>query len=418
MDLIILKQIGVAVVLAALIGIERERKSQLSLLNSFGGIRTFIFIGLISSLSYILFWDLIIVFSVLLIGFLSLIVASYVITSNKTNDVGATTELAAVLVYLIGILSAMEYYILSVSITLFVTLLLYLKEPLHVWISKVKGNEIISTLEFILIAFIVLPLLPNTAYGPYGFFNPYVIWLVIVLISGISFVSYIAIKGFGAKKGICFTGFLSGLISSTALVFSFSGQSKKNRTVIFPYVVAVVVASTAVFFRVLLEVFILNPDLLILLLVPMLTMGITGSFFVFYFLFFKSEKQSAKIERSLSDVRTPLAFVPALKFGILFAIILFLSNWAQSYFGSSGIYLTSVVSGLLDVDAITVSISTLANGRLADEVAVIAITLAVMANTAFKALIFLFFGAKKVAYRVVFALSVIVLFGLLSFLFI
>ncbi|MFH1218790.1 MAG: MgtC/SapB family protein [Candidatus Peregrinibacteria bacterium] len=410
MDLEIFKQLGIAVLLASLVGLEREQKYQKFGLDGFGGIRTFALIGLLGALAYFLS-ALSIFFSVALtVGFFGLLIASYVVVNGRYKKMGVTSEIAGVIVYLVGVLSGMERYLLATTVALATLAILHFKKPLHRWAQHLKNEEVVSTIQFVVIAFVVLPLLPNQAFGPYGFFNPYIVWLMVVFISGISFASYVAIKLFGAKRGIGLTGFLAGLVSSTALVLSFSGQSKKNERIVNPYVVAVIVASSAMFFRILLEVLVLNKELLPKILVPMLTMGIVGVIGVAFF-WFKKEKLPESAQRDVLNMKSPFSLMPALKFGAFFAFILFLSKFANAVMGNSGLYLASAVSGLMDVDAITVSMANLAKSEITHGAAVGAITLAAMVNTVVKGGMFMILGARRVAWRILAVYGAMLLAG-------
>jgi len=418
MDFEFLKQIGVAVVLASLIGLEREQKHQRYESDAFGGIRTFALIGLLGVLSFILSAYSIVYFAVLAAGFFFLVVTSYFITCRKNNDVGATSEVAAILVYIVGILCGMEKFVLATVIALVVLSILHFKAPLHRWAKHLKNEEIVSAIQFIVIAFVVLPLLPNQEFGPFGFFNPYIVWLMVVFISAISFVSYIAIKLFGAKRGIGVTGFLAGFISSTALVLSFSGESKRNKGIVNPYVLAVVVASSAMFFRVLLEVSVLSPELLNMLLIPLVVMGSVGILSVL-FLWVRKDKSSEKVERSMLKVKSPFSIKPALKFGAFFAAISLLTKLGSEYMGDSGLYLSSFISGIMDVDAITVNMAEdfVAN-KVTESVAVVAIIIASMTNTFAKGAIFLALGNRKVAMKIISIFSIMLLAGGASLVFV
>jgi len=416
MDLNIFKQLVLALVLSGFVGIERERKNQISYFSTFGGVRTFSLIGLLGLVSFLLSSFSMLLFLVITAGFMCFIIAIYIVTTIKNDRIGATSELASILVFLIGVLVGMEQYVLATTIALVIVSVLHFKHFLHSWVKKLKNEEIISAIQFVLIAFVVLPILPNYGFGPYGFFNPYIIWLMVVVISGISFVSYVAIKILGSRGGICFTGFLAGFISSTALTLSFSAESKKNKSISVPYVIAVVVASSAMFFRVLLEVAVLNPDLLDLLLIPMSFMGGVGLLIAMYYFFYKSDDKKMKKTTS-SEVfkfQSPFNLVPALKFGILFALILFVSKFARDYFGEAGTYLISFVSGIVDVDAITVS---MAQDSIPENAAVLAITIAAMTNTLAKGIMFFVFGERKTAIQIVKIFSVMILFGFVSLLF-
>ncbi len=417
MDFFVFQQLGVALALGTLIGLERERRYQVDNRVSSGGIRTFALVGLMGALAYMLSAYSIAIFAVLTSGFLALLVASYVLSAKNEGRFGMTSEVAAILVYINGILSAMGMYLVATSVALAVLLILFFKDPLHKWAKHLQDQEIISTLQFIIIAFVILPLLPNKAFGPYDFFNPYIVWLMVVFISGISFLSYIAIRLLGARKGIVATGFFAGFISSTALAFSFSGDSKKNQHIINPYVLAVVVASTAMFFRVIVEVIVLNVELIKLLIIPFSAMGIVGilsSIFIWH----RGRKTPEAIEKDIIKLKSPFSIMPAVKFAAFFALILFLSNFANATMGDRGLYLTSLLSGFIDVDAITVSVANLSKTDVSHTSAVFAITIAAMANTVTKGGVFLLFGNKKVALKVVLVFGLMLLSGGGSLLFI
>lgn len=413
MDLSIFQQIGIAALLGSLIGLERQRKEQEPGskeidLERFGGIRTFTLIAILGAVAVMFFHKMNSLFIVLSLGFIALLTASYVISAKNLKDVGITSEMAAILVYVVGILSGMERYSLAVALALIILAILHFKAPLHKWAKSVQNEEIVAGIQFMIVAFVVLPILPNQGFGPYEFFNPYIIWLMVVLISGISFLSYIAIKIFGRRNGVCVTGFFAGFISSTALAFGFSERSKKNKKIVTPYVLAILIASTAMFVRVLIEVKILNAELLELLLVPMLAMTATGAIFSVW-LYLKGDKTPKAVLDDVKSVDSPFALKPALQFGLVFAGILFLSEVANDFFGSQGIYLTSVASGIIDVDAITVSMANLAKqGTVAKPIAAMAIIIATITNTLSKAGICLIFGGRKVA------MKVLVLFLLIS----
>lgn len=416
MDFSILKQLGSALILAGLIGLEREQKSQRYSYDIFGGIRTLTLVGLIGALSFILSKYSIVFFAVLTSGFIGLIISSYVISNKKNEKVSATSEIASILVYIIGMFCAMEQFVLATTVALITLSVLHFKKPLHEWAKHLENKELVSTIEFIVIAFVILPLLPNKDFGPYGFFNPYVVWLMVVFISGISFASYLAIKLFGAKRGIGITGFLAGLISSTALVLSFSVQSQKNKRIVNSYVIAVIIASSAMFFRILFEVFVLNPELLRGIVVPMVAMGVTGLLAVLV-LWLRREKGAKHVESDALKIKSPFSVIPALKFGFLFAAVLFLVRFTNDLMGDKGIYLTSVVSGIVDVDAITVSMANFAKDGISNKFAVNAITLAAMTNTLVKGIIFMIFGNRKVAVRIAFVFLLMLGVGGISLLF-
>lgn len=414
MDIEILKQLGIAILLSGLVGLEREKKAQISGSESFAGIRTFLLIGVLGFLTFVVSEFSQAIAGIFAAGFLGILVVSYYFLAKNKGWIGITSEMAAIIVYAIGVLCAMNMFVFATALTLFLVFVLSFKNDFHKWVNNIKQLEIISMLQFALIAFVVLPILPNVGYGPFGFFNPYIIWLMVVFISGISFVSYIAIKILGAKKGIIVTGFLSGLVSSTALVLSYSGQSKRTKNIVNPYVVAVVIASSAMFFRVLLEVAVLNVELVKDLAIPMGSMGVVGVGFALYYFFGKPDASELKGKAKDVELKNPFSLWPALKFGMFFASILFFSSVAQEYFGNMGIYVTSVVSGVLDVDAITVSLANLSKDGVSNSVAVTGITLAAITNTISKAVIFFMLGSREVAKKIFMIFGIILLVGLIS----
>ncbi|MBI5753888.1 MgtC/SapB family protein [Candidatus Peregrinibacteria bacterium] len=423
MDYTIFQQLGLATALGALIGLEREHKHQLEHAlekneDTFGGIRTFALIGLAGALSFVLSSYSIVIFVVVSAALLTLVIASYIISSQKYGNLGITSEVASILVYMIGILCGMGLFLNATIVAFIVLMFLLLKTPLHKWAKNIRFQEILSTLEFMLIAFIVLPFLPNQNFGPYGFFNPYLIWLLVVFISGISFVSYVAIKLLGPKRGLTLTGFLSGFISTTALSVSISNQSKKNGKILSPYLLAITLAVAAMFLRMLFEVFILNQELAVATLVPMLSMSV-AALCIGLFLMWKGKGSDNVLSQHIVDIKSPFSLLPALKFGLLFTILLFIIKFGIAKIGENGIYLASTIFGSFDVDVVTVSMSSLLkNGEVAKHAAVMAITIAGMVNTLLKIGIFFLFADRKLAKMVSLMVILVALVGGLSLFFV
>lgn len=417
MDYSLLTQILASLLLSGLVGLEREKKSQEQDKGYFAGFRSYILIGLIGALSYITSEYSIILSVLLATTVLLIIVISYFVTATKYEQIGITSELGAILVFVIGYLSASGEIFISTSVTLILVALLHFKTDLHNIARKIKNIELISTLKFIFIAFIVLRILPNQNFGPYGFFNPFFIWLMVVFMSAISFFSYIAIKLFGTKKGITLTGFFSGFISSTALTLSFSEQSKRNKQIINPYVLAIIIAQCGMLIRVLIEVSALNPQLLGSLIPPFLIMILVGIFFCIYFNSLSKKEAKENINEEI-DPDNPFKLWPTIQFAGIFALILLLGKVANEYFGETGIYVLSLITGVFDVDAITISLSNFAEKGLQKEVAVLGITIAVFTNTLSKAVLFMVLGSRKTGKRILFTfITMILLSGLSLFIF-
>jgi uncharacterized membrane protein (DUF4010 family) len=410
------QQIAFALVLGALIGLEREKHKKTDLhAFEFGGIRTLSLVSLYGFLSAYLFLSEPILFGIFSGGFILLVITSYFLTSKLTKASGATSEMSALFTYLLGVLVAMGENVSAAALALIVLMLLYFKAPLHQFAHNIEKQEWLDTFKFIAISFVVLPLLPNQTYGPLDVLNPYVIWFVVVLISTISFVSYIAIKLLGPKKGIGMGGLLGGLISSTAVAMSFSELSKRTKKkIVDPFVFGILVASAAMFFRVLLEVSVINPDLLPDLYGPLVSMGVFGLMISFYF-WVRNKDATAQVTEKELNLKSPFQLWPAFQFALLFAGLLFVSKFMNQTFGQEGVYLTAFVSGIIDVDAITVSLANLSKeGDLTNAAAAVGITIASMTNTIVKGFIVYFFASKKVGRITLLSMVAIIMVGVLS----
>jgi len=403
----------IALAIGALIGIERERKQVNK--SEFAGIRTFILIALFGILSAYINE---IYSNFLVISFLGLIVLvglSYMVSARETGDIGITTEVVALLTFSLGALCYTDDGIRIAPIfAIIITALLATKSYIHKFVRKISEKELINTLKFLIIAFVILPLLPDQTMGPLDVFNPYQIWLVVVFISAISYAGYILMKIIGAERGLGLTGIVGGLVSSTAVATAMASRVKESEFIIRAAVFATVVASSMMFLRILFEVLVINPDLVSLLMVPMLSMGILG--ITLGVLAWKATKVKEVGEEI--EFKNPFSLKPALLFGILFLAILFMSKIADIYFGSSGLYVASIISGIADVDAITISMALLAKNTVPQNVAVTAITIAAISNTVMKFGIALFIGTRRFGQIIGIIFAAIIATGLIAIFFI
>ena len=373
-------------------------------------------VSMFGYLVYELFSDKPIVFTTFVLGFWSLIVATYVVSSIQNKNAGATTEIAGVFVFLIGVLAGIGQLLFAATITLIVTLLLFFKGQLHSFAKGLEKEELYSTFKFIAVAFVILPLLPDRTIDPMMVINPNKIWFFVVLVSGISFLSYIAVKILGAKRGIGLGGFFGGLVSSTALTVTFSNLSKKSLKIINPFVFGILIASSAMFFRVLIEVLVLNRELLTDLLLPLGVMGVASLILALCFWFFDKNKKHEMDEKDLA-IKSPLQLFTAMKFALLIVVLLIISKYATVHLGNSGLYLTAFFTGLVDVDALTISMANLsAAGDVKTTVAATTITIAVVTNTLVKAGIVFAFASRQVAKRVLLSVITITAIGVITLL--
>ncbi|MBN1503267.1 DUF4010 domain-containing protein [Candidatus Woesearchaeota archaeon] len=396
-----------SLLLGALIGIEREKVKQRYKRVYFAGIRTYMIVTFLGTLSAYVsdnFFDWFL--AVVLVMYSLTILASYITNCYITKHIGITSEISALVAFVIGVVSYTGPFELAVLSAVVITLTLSFSTPLHKFASQIKRQEFIDMIKFLIIAFVILPLLPNHSYGPYGFFNPYEIWLMVVFVSAVNFGSYILIKFFGAEKGIGLIGFFGGFLSSMAVVSSMAQKSKQEQKSLDPYIFAAAIASSTMFLRVILEVFLLNSALLYKLVFPLVCMTFVG-YVPLTFMWKKLSHSSAEMK-----IENPLNLNAALKFGVFYAVILFISKAGQLFMGSKGIYLASIISGIADIDAITIFVARQGQNILT-EVAVMAIVIGATVNTVAKIFIGYLFGSKKFAKNLSLILGVTILLGLL-----
>jgi uncharacterized membrane protein (DUF4010 family) len=407
-DLYILYKAFIALLLGLLIGAERERTQGTDpSLRRTAGIRSFVIVTLCGFFSAFLGiflgnWFVIISF----FGICLLVMSSYIYEAFKLNRKGITSELAAITTFLIGILCFYKPNF-AVILGIIMTLILSLKIHIHGFVKNLSQDEFFASLKFAIIAFIILPLLPNEALDSWGIINLYNIWLMVVFISGISFVGYILTKLIGTTYGVGITGLIGGLVSSTAVTTSMWTQSKKNKTIVFPFVIGVLAASVMMFIRVLFTISVLNYQLLEHVAWTLGLMSLTSLIAIGIFYKIPSSKN---VQSESLDISSPFQFIPALKFGVFFLFILATIEITRRFFGEGALYITALISGFADVDAITISMSQLSlAGDISNDVAVRTITIAVISNTLVKAGITLLFGGKRFAkYVTICTLAVIV----------
>lgn len=375
-----------------LIGLEREHNALIKNEEAFAGIRTFIFLsllGFIGAAMHFLFgpWVLAgVVFSVILLTSIS-----YWVTSAK-GDIGGTAELTTIIAVLLGALTFLGHQVLSLMITVIMVVLLSSKLKLQTVIGQITKEEMYDFIRFVVMALLIFPFLPDQTYGPYDVINPREIGWVILLTSGLGFIGYVLMRIFGADKGILLSGIMGGLVSSTAVTWVFSRKSKEAPALSLNCAIAILAASSIMVVRVLIWVIVFNPDLLSTFALPLaiVFLGAIGVTLYFYFLEKKNKQTDAKI-----PLGKPLNLSGALVFGMIYTVIIFMVAYASETFGNSGIYITSGIGGLSDIDAITISVSKFSKASISMLTAQNAILIATLANTLVKAGIALWAGSKE-----------------------
>jgi uncharacterized membrane protein (DUF4010 family) len=405
---------AVALLIGALIGLEREFVQQKRGDPDFAGIRTFALIALFGAVAGF-FAELygILIFVAAYLGIVLLTWASYLGDIYRGVEEGITTEVVALLVPFLGAMVVWGFGELAAALGVVSAFVLALKPTLHGLARRMSTVDLRATLEFALITAVVLPILPNQNFGPFDVLNPYQIWLLVVLVSGISFFGYILMQVLGTERGVGVVGLLGGLVSSTAVTLSFSGRSKESPKLSPVFAIAIVLASSVMFPRVLVEVLAVNPDLLSLVGIPIISM--LGAGVIGIVILWQRQRAIARSSPEVVELKNPLKLTTAITFGVLFALVLLLVRSASEFFGNAGVFIASVLAGLADVDAITLSASNLAAaGEMEPEVAAGAIVTAAVVNTLVKAVTASFLGSPALRRVVWWVFAMILLAGIVT----
>jgi len=395
------------------LGLEREYSQYSEKGEIFAGLRTFTIVALLGFLSAYLgmtfnYW----IFIAGFLGVVTIVSISYWVTSNEGN-IGSTTEFAIIFTFLLGGLVLVGSINLSLALTVITLVLLSLKLRLKSMIGQLTQKELFAFVRFVVIALLILPFLPNEFYGPYEVINPREVGWIIVLISGIGFVGYILMKFLGTDRGILLTSILGGLVSSTLVTFTFSKKSKETPELSQNYAVGIFAAATIMVLRIFLLVFIFNKTMLIQLTIPLLIILFATFGIALYFYNKQFEKQHAVDKIILGD---PLNIKNAIFFGIFYTGILLLVSYANHAYGTKGIYLSSAISALTDIDAIAISVSKLGGTTMNLLIAQNAILLATLSNTVVKIGIAVFTGSRQLKKYVLIGYSIVFIAGIIGFL--
>ena len=411
MDYSDLSTLGIAFGLGLLVGLQREKTD-----NHMAGVRTFTLITVLGTISGLLTREFDNPFILPVLGLCMaamLLMANYVkLKKLDQADIGQTTEIAALLMFAVGAFLVMGSQLIGVLVGASVAILLYVKEHLHDFIDNLKEKDLSAIMTLAGISLVILPILPDETFGPYDVLNPRNIWLMITLIVGISVVGYFIYKFVGKKVGIISNGVLGGLISSTATTVSYARKTADNASISRMAVFVIVTASAISFVRVLFEVGVVIPQHLKTIAVPI---GVVIIFMAIMtvVLFYLINKKDSEDEK-MPEPKNPAQFKSALVFGLLYGLILLAVAFSKEKFGNNALYIISIISGLTDVDAITLSLSQLIKeGTLKTTVGWKLILLAGLSNMFFKGIMAIVLGAKQIIKWIVITFGLTIAFGLL-----
>lgn len=322
----------------------------------------------------------------------AMIIAAYLDEQNGAaqSDPGTTTVIAVLLAYGLGMLTYVGHGNLAIALAVIITALLYFKPELRGILQHFSRHDLLAVLQFAALTFVVLPVLPDRGYGPYGALNPHQIWLMVVLISGLNLIGYIALKLIGGRRSAILLGIFGGLVSTTAVTMLFSRLGHDRNAV--PLAARVIVtANLALPVRLAVLAAVAGRDLLVHLL-PVLGFAFAAGLAVALL------QPAPTPHHDLPPPRTtnPMELRTALGFGLLFGGVLFVSAWLTDLAGSGGLYMGALISGLPDTDAITLSVLRLHEvGSVAPATAVIAIAIALLANQTTKLILVATFGGAR-----------------------
>ncbi len=409
LDFIIRLLVGIGIGL--LVGLEREHAALPRKVKPFAGMRTFTLVILLAFLTMALNflvspWILPITLS----GIFVLIGLSYFISAKDTA--GGTTEISVFIAFFLGILTFLGFIELALAITMIVVGILSSKITLQNFVGKITTSELFAVIRFGVIALLIFPFLPDEAIDPDGIINLREVGLVVLLTSGLNFAGYIMMRIFGKEYGILLTGIVGGIISSTMVTWIFSKKSKEQPLLSSNCTSAIMAAATVMVLRILAWVFVFNKSLFKLLLIPGGIIFLTSLATMLYFHYRQTKTKDNDVEMPLGN---PLNLRTALFFAALYTSILFIINLSSEHLGSSGIYLTTLIASMADVNAITISLTKFAGDTLTFTTALNAIILATLGNTVIKIGIALWAGSKELKKYVSISYSFVFLSGIIAF---
>jgi len=385
-----------AALLGALVGIEREkRKAEEKETSGTAGLRTFTLLALLGAaaawLSRSASSPWILAVALLIVG--ACVVAGYLVAARADPEsTGLTTEVAAIVVFLLGAMVMLGDHALAVGLGVVTAAVLAYKQPLHGFVSKLGWDDVYAGLRLLIATFIALPLLPNEPIDPWGALNPYSLWLLVILISSLSLVGYVLTRMLGPARGAALTGLTGGLVSSTAVTLSFAKEGRDNPQEAAALTCGILLAWAVMFVRVIVLVAVVNRALLAHVLVPFAVMAAVAGGFAAV-LYFRGGRIDGTAAKGDLNVQNPFSLTEAAKFAALFAVVLLAVKIVQEHFPPAGLYAVAAAAGLTDVDAITLSMSEFAKGGDA-RIAVIAIVIAALTNTIVKcAMVFVIAGS-------------------------
>lgn len=412
----LLKSLLVGGSLGALIGLERQWDEQFRHHRSkvLAGLRTFTLWALFGVLCA---WFTQAIHPLFFVaGFAAMVVWLTLFLQRRNRpggDPGFTTGAAGILTFLIGglVFWGMERVALVLAVGMII--LLAMKPTFQRFTQGITMEDVRSALKFAAVTGVILPLVPDQTYGPYGAFNPHTVWMMVVLVSGVGFVGYLAVRVLGQRNGIAVAGLLGGLASSTATTLAMSRQSRERPSESHDCALAILLACTVMVWRVGLLIGVVSVKTLWAVWPSLLVVSLPGVLWCLWRLFHGGS--GAGEAGDLTHYGNPLRLRVAVQFGALYALIILAVKASIAHLGNSGVLAMSGLSGLIDLDAITLSLSQMTTaGSLTPLIATQGILLAILANTVVKGLFAAFYGSRVLRREVIVVLGITALVTIAS----
>ncbi|MBI3783362.1 MAG: MgtC/SapB family protein [Deltaproteobacteria bacterium] len=404
-----LERLLVALLVGFLVGLDRERSQLRKRRRPFAGVRTFPLIALAGAVPMLVedrVGPALLVIAFLAVGAVTVI--SYV-RSSSSGHVGATTEMAAIATFLLGVLAGAGELQVAGAAGVAMAVLLVAKPRLEAFSRALTADELASALELAVITVIVLPLVPNTGYGPWEALNPFQIWLVVVLVSTLSFAGFVTVRLLGERRGLLLAGVVGALVSSTAVTVAMARESRAAPRAGRLAAAAAILASAIMCVRVAILVgavhsailLYLSPSLILMIAVAGLAAWLTA----------RRDSVETGGRANPPEVSNPFSLASALTFAAIFAVVTLVARAAQVYLGSRGVFVAAIIGSLVDVDAIAIAFAHQSNTTGTAMMAA-GIVVAMVTNTLIKLGITLTMGQGVFRRNVSIALVLVMLAGI------
>ncbi len=398
-----LLRLAVALAIGLLLGLERGWEGRdLHTAQRTAGVRTFAAVGLIGGVAAQLGGEHAIeLLAAFAIALGMVLAVGYWRESEVDRDVSLTTSVSALVTYSLGALAGRGELLAASSSAVVLTMILGFRPEIHGLIRKIERTELLATFRLLLISVVMLPVLPNRAYGPWDAFNPYHIWWMVVLVAGISYVGYFATRLMGQERGILATGLFGGLVSSTVVTLNLARESAEGEAKPNLLAAGATIASAIMWPRIMLIVSAIDPVLGWSLAWPVAAatvIGLAGAVMLAHL--GREEEKPLAVSSGKLNASNPLNLGAAIRFALLLTAILGASHAASAWAGTSGLYVVAGISGLADATPISLSAASMNSHHvIASAIAVGAILIGMIANTVLKSALALTIGGAAMGLR-------------------